>query len=227
MIVTRCIPLADLAFALLRKFFVPGSNPASAGLLTAIGELNFVQDGEIKLAVPVGNLQAALSSCRQQGVSVDWDRAYRLLVGNLSEAGNMRLELPSDGKTPFWSALARDHAGRVLARGPTSPFPAVAIEDLLGQLTEFARLQSLSELTFKKACESLRGLARETVNRVGRAGTPQGGARHASRLSAPGRARVLIADERTLLGIWFALTRRANGSARASGFARPAASRPR
>ena len=47
MTVTRCLPLADLAFALLRKFFVPGSNPASAGLLKEIGERNFVHDGEI------------------------------------------------------------------------------------------------------------------------------------------------------------------------------------
>ena len=106
---------------------------------------------------------------------MDWDRAYRLLVGTLSEAGNLRLELPSDGGTLSWSALAREHAGRVLARGAASPFPATAIGGLMAQLTEFARLQSLSELTLANACESLRGLDRVSVNRVGRAGPPRGG----------------------------------------------------
>jgi len=52
LIVTRCLPLADLAFALLRKFFVPGSNPGSARLLEIIGTLDFVTDGEVKLADP-------------------------------------------------------------------------------------------------------------------------------------------------------------------------------
>ena len=175
MAVTCCLPLADIGFDLLWKFFVPGSNPASARLLTVLGRLNFARDGEVTLAVPVGDLQAALSDCRKQGVAVDWDRAYRLLVVALSEAGSLRLELPSDGRTLSWSTLARTHADSVLGRGPTSPFPAESMESLLGELTEFARAQSLTELTFANARGSLRGLSLESVNRVGPAGASSGG----------------------------------------------------
>ena len=106
---------------------------------------------------------------------MDWDRAFRLLVGALTEAGNMRLELPFDGKVLSWSTLAREHAGCVLGRDPTSPFPAASLETLLEQLTKFARVQSTTELTFANARESLRGLSRESVNRVERAGTSSGG----------------------------------------------------
>jgi len=63
MVVTRFLPLADIGFALLRKFFVPGSNPASAGLLEELGKLNFVRDGEISLAIPVNKHQEAPSTC--------------------------------------------------------------------------------------------------------------------------------------------------------------------
>ena len=92
--------------------------------------------------------------------------AYRLLVAELSEAGSLRLELSSDGQTLSWSALARTHADKVLGRGPTSPFPAEAVESPLGELTEFARAQSLCELTFANARGSLFGLSLESVNRV-------------------------------------------------------------
>ena len=175
MAVTRCLPLAVIGLALLRKSFVPGSNPASARLLAKLSCLSFDRGGEVELAVHVGDIQAALSDCRQRGVTGDWDLACRLLIAALSEAGSLRLELPSDGQTLSWSALARTHAGKVLGLGPTSPFPAEAVESLLGELTEFARAQSFSELTFANARCSLRGLPLESVNRVGPSGASSGG----------------------------------------------------
>ena len=98
----RCAPVANAAFALLRKYFVPGSNRAFGKLLDLLGRLIFVPHGQVELFCPVADLQAALSTCQHQGVTVDWGRAYRLLVSALSEAGNLRLELPSDGRTLSW-----------------------------------------------------------------------------------------------------------------------------
>ena len=50
MAVTRCLPLAVIGLALLRKSFVPGSNPASARLLAKLSCLSFDRGGKVELA---------------------------------------------------------------------------------------------------------------------------------------------------------------------------------
>ena len=117
LVAIRAIPLADIALSLLRKDFVPGSNPASQELLDCLRRAHFNQGGQLELSRPVAEIQVELSKCRLAGVPCDWNRAYRLLVSALSDAGHLLFDAPCDGRTLSWSSYTRTHAEAALNRG--------------------------------------------------------------------------------------------------------------
>ena len=121
--------------------------------LQSHGSLCFTSHGQFALSVPVGKLQEAFRKCQLEGAIVDWNRAYRLLVAAVSRAGHLHLELPSDGRTLSWSALARAHAGVVLARDPSHLFFADAMESLVAELTGFSRARNVHSHTLSAALQ--------------------------------------------------------------------------
>mmetsp|Transcript_40053 Transcript_40053/g.89877 ORF Transcript_40053/g.89877 Transcript_40053/m.89877 type:complete len:196 (+) Transcript_40053:415-1002(+) len=163
MTVLRVVPLADVALALIRKDFVSGSNPASHDLLRCLTETHFNEGGRLLLSRPVSDIQAELFKCRLAGVPCDWNRAYRLLVLALSDAGHLRLDVPCDGQTLSWSSFTRTHAEAVLNRDLSSPFTKDVMDSSMSELADFARAQDISERVFESARDSLRVAS---VNRV-------------------------------------------------------------
>ena len=71
LVILRIVPVADVALALLRKDFVPGSNPASHALLQSLAQAQFAANGRLRLSGTVATIQANLSSCRLAGVPCD------------------------------------------------------------------------------------------------------------------------------------------------------------
>ena len=125
--IARCAPIADVAFAILRKYFVPGSSPYSARPLHLLGRLTFAPHGQVELFDPVAELQATLSTCQHQGVTVDWNRAYRLLVSPSPRLVTCGSGFPpTGGRFPGRPSLAPTPApswpATRLARFPPAPW---------------------------------------------------------------------------------------------------------
>ena len=95
--------------------------------------------------------------CQHEGVAIDWNRSCRPLVSALSQAGHLYLALPYDGRAFSWSALALTHADAVLARDPSSPFYADAMESLVAEHTKFARAQGVHSSSLAAARQVLGG----------------------------------------------------------------------
>ena len=148
LVVLRSAPIADIAFAILRMGFVPGSNSSFGSLLHTAGRFSFASHGQVALSAPVGKLQEELHKCPHQCATADWNRSHRLLVAAISQAGHLHLELPSGGRTLSLSALTRAHAD-----APSHPFSADAMKTLVAELTVFSRAKDVHSHTLAAALQ--------------------------------------------------------------------------